>query len=53
MRWLISFLRRGPRPRSIPKPARRVVITVWGAKQEVCRHVDPLRLLANALRKAP
>lgn len=53
MRWLISLLRRGPRPRSTPKPAHRVVITAWGAKHEVSRHVDPLRLLANALRKAP
>jgi len=52
MRWLISLLRRGPRPRSRPKPAHRVVITVWGAKHEVSRHLDRIRLLANVLKKA-
>jgi len=52
MRWLISLLRSGPRPRSIPKPARRVVITAWGAKHEVYRHLDRIRLLANVLKKA-
>ena len=52
MRWLISLLRRGTRLRSIPNPARRVVITAWGAKHEVSRHVDPIRLLANVIRKA-
>lgn len=53
MRWLISLLRREPRTRSKPKPTRRVVITAWGETHEVSRHVDPIRLLANAIRKAP
>jgi len=52
MRWLISLLRRGPRPRSTHKPANRVVITAWGAKHAVSRHLDPNRLLANVLKKA-
>ena len=52
MRWLISLLRREPRPKPRPKPANRVVITAWGAKHEVSRHVDPLRLLATVIKKA-
>ena len=52
MRWLISLLRREPRPRPRPKPAHRVVIMAWGAKHEVYRHLDPIRLLANVLKKA-
>ncbi len=50
MRWLISFFRRR---KSHPNPARRVVITAWGTTHEVSRHIDPVRLLANAIRKAP
>ena len=53
MRWLISLLRRRQRPKSLPKSAHRVVITVWGAKHEVSRHVDPRRLLATVIQKAP
>lgn len=52
MRWLISLLRREPRPKPRPKPANRVVITAWGAKHEVYRHLDRIRLLANVLKKA-
>ena len=53
MRWLISILRRELRPRLRPKPANRVVITAWGTKHEVSRHVDPRRLLATVIQKAP
>jgi len=53
MRWLISLVRREPRPKSRPKSAHRVVITAWGAKHEVSRHVDPRRLLATVIQKAP
>lgn len=52
MRWLISFLRRRQRPKTLPKPAHRVVITAWGAKHEVSRHLNRIRLLANVLKKA-
>ena len=52
MRWLISLLRCEPRPRPRPKPANRVVITAWGARHEVSRHLDRIRLLTNVIKKA-